>query len=203
MASRRHIKVVRTTVYPIPKQVRRKRIPKQITVYRADTYNNSRVNLFNADHSYSEHDAWDKRPPTRGWTAGRIHQSRTDRQTDGRAMSWQYWGQPVPRARERLTTNLFSPLRNRFPGRQLHTMHMLPKRNTTLFVLTSWSFVRSEAPSIDSTEVIDRARRSRFSTIEGTGTVSRKSDRAEIYLRLVGQLSPLTHWLPSLCFRLG
>lgn len=94
---------------------KRKRIPKQITVYGADTYNNSRVNLFNADHSYSEHDTWDKRPPTRGWTAGRIHQSRTDRQTDGRAMSWQYWGQPVPRARERLATNLFSPLRNRFP----------------------------------------------------------------------------------------
>lgn len=81
MASRRHIKVVRTTVYPIPKQARRKRIPKQITVYGADTYNNSRVNLFNADHSYSEHDTWDKRPPTRGWTAGRIHQSRTDRRT--------------------------------------------------------------------------------------------------------------------------
>lgn len=84
MASRRRIQVVRTTVYPIPKQARRKRISKQITVNGADTYNNSRVNLFNADHSYSEHDTWDKRPPTRGWTAGRIHQSRTDRQTDGR-----------------------------------------------------------------------------------------------------------------------
>lgn len=82
------------------------------------------------------------------------------------------------------------PLRNRFPSRQLHTMHMLPKRNTTLFVLTSWSFVRSEAPSIDSTEVIDRTRCGRSVAIEACWILPAPS-RSHSYL------TSLTHWFQS------